>query len=160
MIIDVPNIKHITIFLSITYCGIGNYLLTGLTLDKVYLKSTVLWVQGLIDIHSNICHFRGGWKCGYITCAILRRSRIWYDWSVNNVPCFACHHMLDEILRWLEVFYHCWWRLKSDHINLAILDCGDLYIKFFSSQWRQTTRLNLGHPLIQLEKECLCLCLS
>ena len=32
---------------------------------------------------------RGGWKCGYITCTILRRSRVWYDWNVNNVPCLC-----------------------------------------------------------------------
>ena len=66
-----------------------------------YAKSHVEFIPT-----SSVMSLRGGWKCGYITCAILRRSRVWYDWNVNNVPCLACRHMFDEILRWLEVFYY------------------------------------------------------
>ena len=34
---------------------------------------------------------QGGWKCGYITCTILRCLGIWYDRNVNNIPSLACH---------------------------------------------------------------------
>ena len=85
---------------------------------------------------------RGGWKCGYITCTILRRSRVWYDWNVNNVPmsCLSPYAWWDTEMAGRVVLHHCWWRSKSDHTNLPILDCGDLYMKFFSSQcWNTRT---------------------
>ena len=51
-----------------------------------------------------MCIARGGWKCGYITCAILHRLRILYERNVNDVPSLAYHRMHGEILRWLEIY--------------------------------------------------------
>ena len=100
------------------------------TLQRKTTSINPMYSRKLIHPTSRV-YDRGGWKCGYITCTILHCLHIWYDWNVNNVPM-----TLDEILRWLEVLYytmHCWWRLKNDHTNLPILDCGDLYMKFFQA---------------------------
>ena len=98
---------------------------------------------------------RGGWKYGYITCTILRCSRIWYDWNVNNVPRLACHHTLEEILRWLKVFYY----TTAGGDRKAIIPTyynstrfGDIYNAWSFSVLsveiqRQTAQSNLDHPV-------------
>ena len=90
--------------------------------------------------HFGTVFVRGGWKCGYITCTILRCSRVWYDWNVNNAPCLACHHTLDETLRWLEVLYY-------TYQYLIVFQYWELKNFMYKSPQRQTARSNLGYPV-------------
>ena len=77
--------------------------------------------QEWMELFMDICTVRGGWKCGYITCAISRCLLVWYDIICQAL---ATHHSMHvEILSSLEC---CTTPLLVEKEDWLI-ECGDLF---------------------------------
>ena len=118
--------------------------------DKSGRETRILEVMALllVPVCQGMYKLRGGGKLGYITCTILRCSRVWYDWNVNNVPmsCLSPYAWWDTEMAGSVVLYHCWWRSKNDHTNLYQYSIAETYTwsfsELFSSQCWNNIKTN------------------